>query len=161
MYKFLLFIVPFVFFSCSQEKKEKSDEILFHYMMNNYKGERTSLDTVTIEKILRHNDDDKLMKEFTFITHQNAHTIRLFCTGNPAPDSGELMFELDSLGIIYSCNNFSVSNIRLKSNNDSINELIDVGLEYCLSYSTNMMDSKFSVIKEQTVQYLPPNTETK
>lgn len=161
MYKFLIFIIPLIFFSCSQETKEKSDEILFHYMMNNYRGERTSLDTVTIDKIIRHNNDDKLMQEFTFFTHQKAHTIRLFCTGNPAPDSGELMFELDSLGIIYSCNNFSVSNIRLKSNNDSINELIDISLEYCLNYATYMMDSKFSVFKEQTVQFLPPNNETK
>ncbi|ASS48590.1 MAG: hypothetical protein A3D31_07460 [Candidatus Fluviicola riflensis] len=143
MYKFLIFIVPLVLFSCSQEKTEKPDEILFHYMINNHDSRRISLDTVTIEHLLYHDSKDSLIEQYVFSTNNESHFISLFSNEHYAGiDGGELSFELDTLGIIYSCSTTWFSNIRLKSNNDSINELIDIAIENCLSRSVNRIDYK-------------------
>ncbi len=151
MYKLLIFIIPLILFGCTQEKTEKPDELLFHYMVNNYRGQRFSSDTVTIEKIIRHDNRDKLLDQFAFRINDKKHRIRLFSNICHAPiDGGELLFELDTLGVIYSCSDYWTSSMRLKSNNDSLNDLIDIVLEHCLIRATHLMVSKD---QEESIQF--------
>lgn len=141
MYKFLLFIIPLIFVSCSQEKKEKSDELTFHYVINNHDSRRIYLDTVTIENLRHHDSRDSLLEQFRFKTNGESHFISLFSNEHYAAiDGGSLIFELDTLGIIYSCSTTWFSSVRLKSNNDSINELVDIAIDNCLLRSVNRID---------------------
>jgi hypothetical protein len=141
MYKLLIFIVLLVLFSCSQEKKEKPAEIRFHYMLNNHDSRRISLDTVTIGNLKHHDSRDSLLEQFKFKTNNERHLISLFSNEHyAAMDGGHLIFELDTLGIIYLCSTTWFSNMRLKSNNDSINELIDIAIENCLLRVANRVD---------------------
>ena len=73
-------------------------------------------------------------------------------------DGGQLMYELDSFGIIYSRSTTWRSYVRLQSNNDSINSLIGAALETILLYS-KLSCYRHSLPSMETIQFTPPKTE--
>ena len=125
-------IVSLIFFSCNIPEIKKTENIFF------YTGAKRSMnyksDTLTLDKINSSMPEYALVIQ-TFQLNGKSHTIKMFTNDlNAGHDGGELFYQLDSLGIIYSRSTTLYSYRRLRSNNDSINFLIDVALENILLY---------------------------
>ena len=118
--------------SCVRQPEKKQTILKFFYKNTH----SDKLDTITATQISRHEQDDTLIAEQIFEFKTKSHIIRMYTSDNHAPvDGGQLMYELDSLGIIYVRSTTWFNYDRLESNNDSINSLIDASLETILLYN--------------------------
>jgi hypothetical protein len=126
-----LFILLILFIcSCnSQTENSKTETIFYHYtgmnINSNYK-----LDTINPKLIPRHHINDSLLATSEFDCKGRLHVIRMYTSDFNAPiDGGQIIYELDNLGSVYSRSTTWHTYYRLRSNNDSINLVIDLALE--------------------------------
>lgn len=76
---------------------------------------------------------DKLLGQDIFTYGKVQHILKAYTSDNHAPvDGGNLYYTLDSLGIIYIRGTTWPGFSRLKSNNDSINDLINQAFGHIL-----------------------------
>jgi hypothetical protein len=115
--------------SCSHSGKNERQKELYFYRNTHRKGEDCSSYFQRV-KIKKHQSTDDLLAQSDFIYNGKQHTIRLYTNYFHAPiDAGRLCYELDQLGIIYSKSTSFDAYTVLKSTNDSINKMIERGLE--------------------------------
>jgi hypothetical protein len=108
----------------------KVEEILFYTVSTTKDFKTYNSDSVKIDLIKHHDLKDTFLVQSMFELNGKVHWINLFSNHNSAPiDGGYLAFELDTLGIIYMKSTTWNSYSRLKSTNDSINDLITIALE--------------------------------
>lgn len=140
-------------FSCVENINDKKNDDSFYYVSTNHDINYKS-DTLTIEKIKRHNSEDIILEQFGFKHNNVQHIINMFTNYPYAPiDGGQIFYELDSLGIIYSKSTTWDSYIRLKSSNDSLNNLIEISLENIkMSDKLNSFDLKTLEPKENSIK---------
>lgn len=105
-----------------------------------------------------HEKRDSLITNKEFELYGQMHLIRVFTSDYyAATDGGRLMFEIDSLGIFYSRSTTWPSYSRLRSNNDSINNLIDLAIENILIDESMRCYGCFPPI--ETIKFVPPEVE--
>jgi hypothetical protein len=115
--------------SCSHSGKNERQKELYFYRNTHRKGEDSSSYFQRV-KIKKHQPTDDLLAQSDFIYNGKQHTIRLYTNYFHAPiDAGRIYYELDQLGIIYSKSTSFDAYTVLKSTNDSINKMIERGLE--------------------------------
>jgi len=114
----------------------------------------------TIERNLTyHATKDSLIGSRTFNFNGEIHKIKMFTTDfYAASDGGELFYELDSLGIIYSKSTTWYGYTRLYSNNDSLNSVINVALENIILFP-DLHCYSCELIWREKVRFIPPETE--
>ena len=116
----LLTALIFVF-SCSN-KKTKDNSVFYSVVGSTGK---ITQDTTHSLKENQADTADKLLAQTTFTYLKKDHFIKVYSSDNHAPvDGGQLYYTLDSIGIIYSQSTTWPGFGRLKSSNDSINDLI-------------------------------------
>ncbi|MBS1636903.1 MAG: hypothetical protein JST26_13380 [Bacteroidetes bacterium] len=94
-------------------------------------------DTLKREDVNPLADIDELLATEYFEYRGKMHSINMYCSDRKAPvDGGKLKYTLDSLGMIYGRSTTWPSYIRLRSNNDSINDLIQEAYSYMLMKSS-------------------------
>lgn len=144
--------------SChSDVKSEKKEEVLFYTVSTTQQSQTYISDSFNITEIDRHNPEDTLLQQFPFEINGKSHWINLFTNHPSAPiDGGYLAFELDTLGIIYAKSTTWISYSRLKSTNDSMNDLITKAFEIIiLNDKFHNIDLSEIRAKRKTVSFLP------
>lgn len=158
MKKLLFVFILICFISCNNVSIKKQGEDLYFYTGSNQTGSYV-LDTLTFDKIERHNHEDSLIASRKFEFKGNMYLIKMFTSDLHAPtDGGRLFYELNELGVIYSRSTTWYSYKRLKSNNDSINSLIGVAIENILLYP-ELSCYQRDLIFTETVKFVPPTVE--
>lgn len=150
----LFYFLTFVFIvACNSRTSNTKTKDLFFYSNKN----NLTFDTLTRENIYRHESKDSLIYEQDFEFNGKSHSIKMFSSDFYAPtDGGQLTYELDSLGIIYSRSTTWYSYQRLKSNNDSLNLIIDAALENIILYpSLHCYHCELQPVLE-TIKFIPP-----
>ncbi len=124
MKNILIPILLFTFFSCCRKAPEKKQEIQF-FLQTNYRN-----DTIHIDSVDHHNIGDSLLAMEYFELNGTGHGILMFTNDFHASiDGNYVIYELDDLGTIYTKSLTWKNYARLKTSNDSINEIIDAALE--------------------------------
>ncbi|MGY2132525.1 hypothetical protein ACW9KT_09865 [Hymenobacter sp. HD11105] len=117
--------------SCDKLIDKEKKEIVFFYTSPTIS--KADTEYIKVEQIKRHNPKDTLIAYFNFALGERRHFIDVYTSDFYAPeDGGTLLYELDSLGVIYGRSTTWFKYSRLQSNNDSINEIIDVALEHII-----------------------------
>ncbi|MFA5781993.1 MAG: hypothetical protein WC868_06960 [Bacteroidales bacterium] len=152
-----ILIIALIFVCCNKTEK-KPIENLFSYKVTARKIGHIKQDTFTIDKIKHHNNKDTLIATQDFELNGRNHLIKMYFCNYWTIDGEEISYELDDLGIIYSRSTTWPSCIRLKSNNDSINLVIDAALENIILYSKLRcidMDKMF----KNTIKFVEPKVD--
>jgi hypothetical protein len=122
-------LLVLLIYSCNlQSKKSKISTDIFYYTgIKNFR-----IDTLNLRMLPFHEKRDSLITKGDFELNGRMHQIRMYTKISESTDGNNLLFEIDSLGIFYSRSINWPSYSRLRSNNDSINILIDFALENIL-----------------------------
>ncbi len=111
---------------------------------------RNPSDTIWLESIYKHNENDTLLYSHSFKSGKKTNYIDIYCSIQPAIDE-PIRYELRGLGIIYS--EGLVKNY-ISSTNDSINKIIDAGLKEILIKESFLSSKIFP--QEKTIQFIEP-----
>jgi hypothetical protein len=119
-----IFILTIIFlFNCS-DKKTDSKKLLLFYLQTSDRSR--DLDTIKYVDFNSIDTADKFIGSGNFIYNKQGHVIKAFTSDNHAPvDGGRLYYTMDTLGIIYSRSTTWYNSVRLQSNDDSVNSLIN------------------------------------
>jgi hypothetical protein len=124
-------ILTLFFVSCAE--KPKKPKIKFWYSFHSHTDKEHSSDTFEIDQIKQGNGDHSLIAREGFSYKDKGFGISMFTNEPNAPiDGGIIYYELNHLGVIYSRSTTWFSYSVLKSNNDSINDLINVAIQNIL-----------------------------
>ena len=150
-------LLVLLIYSCNlQTKKSKISTDIFYYT-----GIRNlRIDTLPKKIIPFHGKKDSLIAIKAFELYGHNHLIRMYTDEfyEEVIDGGNLIYEIDSLGIFYSRSTSWPSYSRLKSNNDSINYLIEVALENIL-LNEQLRCYKFIQPMVESIKFIPPQIE--
>lgn len=127
----VIILILLSFTSCDRKMNTQKNEDLLFYNITTTKDFDTYIsDSVQMDLIKHHDTKDTMLAQSFFELNGKTHWINLFTNYPHSPiDGGYLAFELDTLGIIYIKSTTWNSYSRLKSTNDSINNLITVAFE--------------------------------
>jgi hypothetical protein len=101
--------------------------ISFFGTVNKGRGHRDHTDTLTV--LRHHNERDSMVGITTFSLGGEEHVVEGYRDDHCQPvDGGSFWLELDSLGMIYSHSTTWPGFMVVRSDNDSINELITMAL---------------------------------
>ena len=102
--KYLLIITTIIllyFTSCNNSKQKVNDEDLFFYTSSLHKY-GFNQDTVTLQKVQKHDTlDDQIAIDY-FELDKKRHTIRMYSNYSHVSCGSHISYVLDSIGIIYS-----------------------------------------------------------
>ena len=83
----------------------------------------------TVPKLQHHSERDSLVGQTTFAFHAADHVVQAWRDDHYAPtDGGSYWLELDTMGCIYSRSTVWPGFVVIRTNNDSINELITMAI---------------------------------
>lgn len=154
-----LMILTLLFCACVRKRPASKGQTVFWYDILRRNGNATS-DTFYAGGIVRHDSADTLLAVQYFLFNGKDHRIRMYVNDLHAPtDGGRLGYELDSLGMIYMrSTTWHVAN-RLKSDDDSIDDLIDATLSEILMNS-NLLTYRPESLFESKIRYNAPHVIT-
>jgi hypothetical protein len=149
MKAFTILIILISLIACNTKKTTTKDIKLFYISLDRNKD---VVDTFPYVKKIINSAEYILIHQEGFKYYEKYHAINLYSNRPTAPCDGEyLKYELDDLGVIFIKNTTWNSYLRLKSDNDSINELIDRAMEQI------MLSKEFTNLKLDTI-YIKPKT---
>jgi hypothetical protein len=118
--------------SCNFLNEKKQEKTQYYYRNTTRNGE---FKTKRFEKeqIERHNNLDVLVGQADFIFEHKRHEVRVYTNSTHcAIDAERLAYELDNFGIIYSKSTYNEAYSVLKSNNHSINQILERALDFII-----------------------------
>ncbi len=117
-------------FSCADKNVVENKTVLFYLVNSN---NQTNIDTIPYKKNVPLDTADQFLAQDYFYINKTVHTIKAYTSDNHAnPDGGQLYYTLDSIGVIYTRSTTWWSFVRLKSNNDSLNDLFNIALGHII-----------------------------
>ncbi len=144
--------------SCTSKMDDQKEEEVLFYTVSTTRDFRTyTSDLIPMDSIWKHDENDTLLAHCWFELNGKVHWVNLYTNHPYAPiDGGYLAFELDTLGIIYAKSTTWKSYSRLKSTNDSINDLITTAFEQILlNDQFHKIDLSKLPFNRKTVKFLP------
>jgi hypothetical protein len=134
---YLIILVGLTLISCEEKQKIIKDEMQYYYRSYSRNGQREN-DTISIIKRKRFNSIDSLIGLVTFEYKGNNHSIKMYTNfyHELGLDGGLIEYELDSLGVIYFKSLTWEGYGRLITNNDSLNQIINIALEHVIARSS-------------------------
>jgi len=118
--------------ACSSTSEKKQEKTLYYYRNTTRNGEFKSK-RFEKEQIERHDKLDILVGKASFIFEHKRHEVRVYTNSTHcAIDAGRLAYELDNFGIIYSKSTYYEAYSVLKSNNHSINQILERALNFII-----------------------------
>lgn len=151
--KFIILNVLLVllFTSCQNE----TTEIVTTYSL--IKLSHGNIDTVEIEKPIFHNSkEDSLISTTCFFYNEKNHFIRMYSNEKTcAIDAEHILYELDSIGIIYGQSSTWHSYSRLYCNNERKKQLIDIALDNIIG-SIKFKRDYIKFNKYETIEFIEP-----
>ncbi len=129
--RLLLISLTMFLFVCCEKQQIRSEKIKYFYL--SYFQNQTTIDTVKYEEIAAIDSKDELLETKNFQFKGVYHQIKFYTSDNHSiVDGGSLSYTLDSFGKIYECSTTWPNFGRLSTNNDSINDLINVAIGYII-----------------------------
>lgn len=163
MIKFLLLNIPKMNFlnttiiifilicSCSTKGSTK-----YYYIRCYQESGVLIIDTVdaALDRYQTKQASDSLCYTQAIVLNGINHELRKYSNADKAPMDGDYTFyELDNLGIIYSTQLSWQSYKRICTNNDSINQLIDVALLNCIAINEHEIGRYIQATKNKVVKF--------
>lgn len=147
--------------SISCQEKKTTPEIKFWYSYHAHNDKEFTSDTFEINKIKQPNQDHSFIASKPFTCKNKGYGISMFTNEPNAPiDGGIIYYELNHLGVIYSRSTTWFSYSVLKSNNDSVNNLINVAVQNILLYEDLRCFDVSSLYKfRKKINFTPPSLE--
>jgi hypothetical protein len=146
-------IILFILIACNTKKATTKDIKLYYISLNR---DKDMVDTFPYVKKNNKSDEYILIHQEGFKYYGKYHAVNLMSNRQTAPCDGEhLKYELDDLGVIFIKNTTWNSYSRLKSDNDSLNELIDRAIEQII-LSDEFTNLKLDTIhpKERKIKFI-------
>ena len=141
-----------LFTSCKNEKKKISAT----YSLIRYS--KGSIDTIEINKPLFHNSkEDSLISSTCFFYKNKNHFIRMYSNEKTcAIDAEHIIYELDTIGIIYGQSTAWNSYSRLYCNNETKKQLIDIALDNIIG-SIKLKRDYIQTLYNSKIEFIEPN----
>lgn len=125
-----LLIILFNAISC---KNTKHEDVIFQYKYFGHFGGNYKCNVEIIEHPLWHSISDSIVLMTQFELNGTGHQIRTFNNYSSShSDNERFLIELDNLGVIFKSNLTWNSYVKMISDNDSINEIIDMAINLIL-----------------------------
>lgn len=128
MKKYLAYLCCFsvcLLFSFCASKKKKAEPIRKYYV--SYQNDE--IDTSNQVIVLK--SDIRLQIKYQFLLDNKGHVVRVYDNYNTAAvDGAYYCYQLDTLGVIFSCSDTWNSFYKMRTNNDSLNRIIDFAIDF-------------------------------
>ena len=125
--KIKLFLLILLLTACNENYYNKTSNKLFYISHNK---NHDYYDTIPYLQSNNRSTNDSLIHQISFDYNGKRHILKMTTNEyNAGKDGGVIRYHLDDIGIIYTKSTTWYSYSRLKSDNDSLNELIDRALE--------------------------------
>lgn len=132
----LSFLICLYFFTSSCNRNSHSQKKIQYFWVRSYFSGKAINDTVKFEERTTHIKNDSLYGVSYFMFNGYRHELRRYSNfHNSAMDNETVIFELDSLGIIFKSNISWRTKQRLCSNSDSMNRIFDQAISEALFLS--------------------------
>jgi hypothetical protein len=149
-----IFILSAFFLGSCGESQIKSERKFYFYHTVLDRHGFSFTDTLSFANKVRHDEKDSLIYRYNFQFNNGWHTIQVLTNDFYAPiDGGYISYTLDSIGIIYRKSTTWYSCEWIRTNNDSINTIIDAAFGNILmhqelsNYRPNKPSIKFKTPK--------------
>jgi putative membrane protein len=139
---------------CEDKCEVKKEPLAYYYLSST---ERLKTDTVTASEILKKNDNDSLIAIGFVDVNGKGVGVSLFTNENKAMiDGSETEGYIDGIGKVYTHSitwrNFNI----LQTNNDSINNIIALGLGRLITFETeNRINNSEIPPIEKAIEFIP------
>ena len=115
--------------SCGQPEKQET-QLLGLYVGYNHNGTMQT-DSISFARVKKVDPADTLVGSTEFALNGHDHVLNMYTSDLVAHiDGGSVYFELRNLGVIYYRGTTWFAYRRLKTNNDSINEIIQTAIDH-------------------------------
>lgn len=152
--KTTLYILILILLASCSDKKTITEKTIFYYLINS--DGKNNGDTVKYEEFNFIGAGDEQVAKGYFSYNKKEHSIKVYTSDNQAPiDGGRLYYTLDSIGTIYSRSTTWWTSLRLQSNNDSINDLINAAYAHILM-KPSLHCYQCRQVDRTDVKFLPP-----
>lgn len=154
---FILGLIVFV--SCIKRQEETKESSLKYFYIRNVRGLQ---DTLFEKYPYKHEKNDSLISLQTYSYRGQTHVIKMYSNYSDnisIVDNGEVKFELDSLGVIYSRSTTWPNYKRLFSNNDSLNSIIISALENIILHPSMRCYNCNIEYVDKTIKFIPPTKD--
>ena len=156
--KLIIFILTTILIYSCVDKKPYEKKIELYYLINSDRS--NTPDTIKYSDLNSIDTADKFIAQEYFFYNKKEHNIKAFTSDNHAnTDGGVFYYTLDSIGIIYSRSTTWWTYISLKSNNDSINNLVTQALEQIL-LRPKLHCYQCGQLFEEEIKFIPPELKT-
>jgi hypothetical protein len=130
----IIFFLGSIMIACTEVSDETKNEL--SYLTTYTKNGVFKTEMIKVKKALKHENKDTLLFSKSFLTNNIHHEIRKYTNLNYSPIDGEIvLYEVDNLGVIFSCNLSWNTFKQMKSSNDSINEIINIALQNIIRFN--------------------------
>ncbi|MBI1837565.1 MAG: hypothetical protein HYR91_09910 [Flavobacteriia bacterium] len=144
--------------SCNNKKTVPKKDNLFYIR---YSRQSNYYDTVSYLNLNQGFKNDTLIHQEAFYYHGINHVINMTTNEFTAGcDGGAIAYKLDDIGIIYLKSTTWYNYLRLETDNDSLNNLIDRAIENILLYK-NFTCMKLDTVKinRKEINFVRPQVE--
>jgi hypothetical protein len=145
-------------FACNSKKSSNKKDKLFYIR---YSRQKEFYDTVPYSKLNNVYKNDTLIHQEAFYYNGINHVINMTTNEFTSEcDGGAIAYKLDDIGIIYLKSTIWHNYLRLKTDNDSLNNLIDRAIENILLYK-NFTCVKLDTVKinRKEINFVRPEVE--
>lgn len=150
--KTIIILILSLFITCNKKTNLTEKSNLKFFYITSVAGKEDTLN----KTVMKPTSKDDLISGQNFEYRGKTHRIQMYLTDyDTAKDWEQLIYELDSLGIIYSRVSTQPMYYRLHCNDDSLNSLFDAALENIILYPTMRCYNCGSVSFEK-VKVVPP-----
>lgn len=118
-----LTIIIIVINSCELKKMNQNND--FYYIRAYQKHTSNIVDTIRVNHFLFHQNADTLIDVDSFYFDGSTHQFRIYKNKNQSQDGGYILYELDTLGIVFYSSLSWISSKRMMTTNKNLNSLLE------------------------------------
>lgn len=109
--------------SCELKKMNQNNDFFFIRAYQKHTG--NIVDTVRVNRFLFHQNADTLINVDSFYFDGSSHQFRIYKNKNQFQDGGYILYELDTLGIVFYTSLHWISSKRMITTNKNLNSLLE------------------------------------
>lgn len=127
--------------SCELKKMNQNND--FYYIRAYQKRIGNIVDTVRVNRFLFHQNADTLIDVDSFYFDGSFHEFRIYKNKNQSQDGGYILYELDTLGIVFYSSLYWISSKRMITTNKNLNSLLEFTFFRILYYNSKYIIERF------------------
>lgn len=127
--------------SCELKKMNQNND--FYYIRAHQKRIGNIVDTVRVNRFLFHQNGDTLIDVDSFYFDGSSHELRIYKNNNQSQDGGYILYELDTLGIVFYTSLYWISSKKMITTNKKLNSLLEFTFFRILYYNSKYIIKHF------------------